>query len=564
MAGGLSSGLDTLQHRWGGVSLAGNPLHGPTFRPLQGFGLRKKAHTPRQPPLSHAPGRQFAMCFLRMPPVRQTLSLAGAVLLLGLVACQKPEAPATPLRTESLVEPAPVETGVAVPSAPVGVEVPSLAPLVDRILPTVVSVEVESTQASSAAEDEGEGPRTDGDSEAAPGLPEGHPPVPSISHERAGAGVLLSGRGLVLTSFHFVRDAPGLVVHLADGRTYEAQVVGRDAPTDLALLRLRNAPASLPVARLGDSRKLHTGDWVLAVGNPFGLASSVSLGIVSALARRLGGPYDEFLQTDAAINPGSSGGPLFDLHGEVVGIATAVPVAAGVGFAVPSSVVLELLPQLEKEGGVTRGALGALFQDMTPALGRALGVSSGRGALVSGFTQDSAAQRAGVQRDDVVVAVDGLPVASKNELIRAVALRPPASRVRVTLVRAGQSQEVQVTLGVRTDLEGTGPLSRPVPEERTLASEPGLGLELADLTREVAAQLQVRGPGAVVVGVAAGSVADAAGFVPGEVVTELGGATVRNARDAALALKSGRSGRTLLVRILTPGGAPGLRALAIP
>ncbi len=498
-----------------------------------------------------------------MPPVRQTLSLAGAALGLGLLACQqRAEAPAVPLHTEMLSEPAPVETGVAVPPAPVPVEVPSLAPLVDRILPTVVSVEVESQVASEAAEEEGHG--ADGDSEAAPALPEGHPPVPSVSHERAGAGVLLAGRGLVLTSFHFVRDAPGLVVHLADGRTYGAQVIGRDAPTDLALLRLRNAPATLPVAHLGDSRKLRTGDWVLAVGNPFGLASSVSRGVVSALARRLGGPYDEFLQTDAAINPGSSGGPLFDLQGEVVGIATAVPVAAGIGFAVPSSVVLELLPQLEREGGVTRGALGALFQDMTPALGRALGVTSGLGALVSGFTPDSAAQRAGVQRDDVVVAVDGQPVASKNELIHAVALRPPASRVKVTLVRAGQSQEVLVTLGVRTDLEGTGPLARPVPEERALATEPGLGLELADLSKEVAAQLQVHGPGAVVVGVASGSVADAAGFLPGEVVTELGGTTVRSARDAVLALKSSRSGHTLLVRIQTPGGAPGLRALAVP
>jgi serine protease Do len=501
-----------------------------------------------------------------MPNVRPALSFAGAVLLVGLSACQRgPEASAAPLRAEGLLEPTPVEARALLSApVPVPVVVPSLAPLVDRILPTVVSVEVDPKLVSSAADDEGEAPGAQGEEDSAPALPEGHPPVPSASHERAGAGVLLAGRGLVLTSFHFVRDAPGLLVHLADGRTYDAQVVGRDAPTDLALLRLRNAPAGLPVARLGDSRKLRTGDWVLAVGNPFGLASSVSLGIVSALARRLGGPYDEFLQTDAAINPGSSGGPLFDLQGEVVGIATAVPVAAGVGFAVPSSLVLELLPQLEKEGGVTRGALGALFQDMTPALGRALGVSSGTGALVSGFTSDSAAQRAGVLRDDVVVALDGQPVASKNELIHTVALRSPSSRVKVTLVRAGQSQQVEVTLGMRTDLEGTGPLARPQLEERTLATEPGLGLQLADLTREVAARLQVRGPGAVVVGVATGSVADAAGFLPGEVVTELAGATVRNARDASLALKSVRSGRTLLVRILTPGGAPGLRALAVP
>jgi serine protease Do len=440
---------------------------------------------------------------------------------------------------------------------PVQVEVPSLAPLVDRILPTVVSVEVDS-RSSPPSEEEGD------EAEEGNSLPEGHPAVPTASREHAGAGVLLAGRGLVLTSFHFVRDASGLVVHLADGRTYEAQLVGRDAPTDLALLRLRNAPQSLPVARLGDSRRLHTGDWVLAVGNPFGLSSSVSLGIVSALARRLGGPYDDFLQTDAAINPGSSGGPLFDMEGQVVGIATAVPVAAGIGFAVPSAIVLELLPQMEREGGVTRGALGALFQDMTPALGRALGVPSGQGALLSGFTHDSAAQRAGLERDDVVVALDGTAVATKNELIHSVGLRAPATRVKVTLVRGGAPLEIQVTLGMRTDLEGTGPMARPPQEEKPPPAEGAYGLDLADLTGELLAKLQVRGPGALVVSVAPGSVADASGFMPGDVITELAGSTVHSAREATAGLKGARGGRTVLVRVLLPGGAPGLRAIAVP
>lgn len=479
----------------------------------------------------------------------------GAVLVLALSGCRESAAPAVPLsapgHTEGVLEPAPVP-----PSLPVPVDVPSLAPLVDRILPTVVSVEVDTGPGAASAEEESE-PEEGG------ALPEGHPPVPGVSREHAGAGVLLAGHGLVLTSFHFLRDAPGLVVHLADGRTYEAQLVGRDGPTDLALLRLRNAPQSLPAAQLGDSRRLRTGDWVLAVGNPFGLSSSVSLGIVSALARRLGGPYDEFLQTDAAINPGSSGGPLFDLQGQVVGIATAVPVAAGVGFAVPSSVVLELLPQLEKQGGVTRGALGALFQDMTPALGRALGVSSGQGALLSGFTRDSAAERAGLLRDDVVVALDGQPMASKNELIHTLALHPPSSQVKLTLVRSGKSQDISVTLGTRTDLESTGPLARP-PEERPAPADGALGLDLADLSREVAVHLQVRGPGAVVVAVSPGSPADAAGFAPGVVITELGGAPVHGARDVTAALKSARPGRTVLVRILAPGGRPGLLALAVP
>jgi serine protease Do len=493
-----------------------------------------------------------------MPTVRPAVTLTGAVLVLVFSGCQERPAPyLAPLGAEGVLEPAAAEMR-SVERPPVAVDVPSLAPLVDRILPTVVSVEVNPSPLSAPDEEDGESEEGTGGS----AFPEGHPPVPGVTQEHVGAGVLLAGHGLVLTSFHFLRNAPGLVVHLADGRAYEAQLVGRDAPTDLALLRLRNAPQSLPVARLGDSRHLHTGDWVLAVGNPFGLSSSVSLGIVSALARRLGGPFDEFLQTDAAINPGSSGGPLFDMQGQVVGIATAVPVAAGIGFAVPSSVVLELLPQLERQGGVTRGALGALFQDMTPALGRVLGVSSGQGALLSGFTQDSAAARAGLRRDDVVVALDGQPMASKNELIHTLALHAPLSQVKLTLVRSGKSQDVSVTLGTRTDLEGTGPLARP-PEERR-AADGAPGLELAELTREVAAHLQLRGPGALVVSVVPGSAADAAGFVPGFLITELGGVPVRSVREATVGLKSVHPGGTVLVRIIVPGGLPGLLALALP
>jgi serine protease Do len=501
------------------------------------------------------------MWLVRMSVVRPALTCLGAVLLVALPACQESPARAAggELTAEARAAPAPPAPP---PGPPVPVEMPSLAPLVERVLATVVSVEVEPGPGPLSADEEDDAdPATD-----TPPLPEGHPPVPNGGgpRERAGAGVLLGGRGLVLTSFHFLRDASGLLVHLADGRAYEAELVGRDAPTDLALLRLRNAPKSLPVARLGDSRRLHAGDWVLAVGNPFGLSSSVSLGIVTALAGHVGGPHNDLLQTDAAINPGNSGGPLFDLRGEVVGIATAVPVAAGIGFAVPSSVVLELLPQLEREGGVTRGALGAYFQDMTPALGRALGVESGQGALLSGFTEDSAARRAGLQRDDVVVALDGQRVASQRELIHSVALHPPASQVKLTFLRSGRAQDVQVTLGVRTDLDGTGPLLRQQADERAPPEEAGLGLQLADLTREVAARLQIRSPGAVVVSVVPGGAADAAGFVPGAVIIEVAGAPVRTARDAAAALKSVHPGRTVLVRTLAPGGAPALRALVVP
>jgi len=487
---------------------------------------------------------------------------AALVALGATLACREPPSAgaAVPGAVPEVSEPRGTEEARALRAPPAAVEVPSLAPLVERILPTVVSIEVNEGPATDADEDEDE---KDGDASM---LPEGHPPVPGGAHrtEHAGAGVLVGGRGLVLTSFHFIRDAASLVVHLASGSTLEADLVGRDGPTDLALLRIRHPPRNLSTARLGDSRSLHPGDWVLAVGNPFGLASSVSLGVVSAVDRQLGGPYDGFLQTDAAINPGSSGGPLFDLQGRVVGIATAYPRAAGVGFAIPSALVSQLLPHLEHEGGLTRGALGALLQEMTPALGRALGVPSGEGALVSGFTPDSAAERAGVRRDDVVVALDGQPVGSRSELIRVVALHPPASEVRLTLVRDGNARDIQVTLGARTDLDGTGPLVRAGAVARSTGGiSASLGLGLEDLTPRLAHRFQLRGRGAVVVSVSPGSAAEAAGFSPGAVLTEIGGRTLHGAADAEVALRSARGGPAVLIRITKPGGAPELRALTV-
>lgn len=497
-----------------------------------------------------------------MIAVRPIHVLAGALLIGAGLACQRAPAPSAALAAPPSVPPPPEPAAPAVPPPPpVPVDVPSLAPLVERVLPTVVSIEVDRGPGGEADDPEQD------DSEAPP-LPEGHPPVSGALRgaERAGAGVLVGAHGLVLTNFHFVRDAASLAVHLADGTSHEAELVGRDGPTDLALLRIHNPPRSLPVARLGDSKRLRPGDWVLAVGNPFGLSSSVSLGVVSAVDRRLGGPYDGFLQTDAAINPGSSGGPLFDMSGRVVGIATAYPRAVGIGFAIPASLVSELLPYLEREGGVTRGALGALFQDMTPALGRALGVSSGEGALLSGFTPDSAAQRAGLLRDDVVVALDGQRVVSRSELIRAVALHAPSSTVRLTLVRSGETRDIEVTLGVRTDLESTGPFLHPRPPPRS-AGRVGtaLGLALEDLTVDLARRLQVgKTRGALVVGVTPGSSADAAGLFPGAVITEVGGRSVRDVGDAEAALRAARGGPAVLVRIVSPGGFPALRALLVP
>ncbi|HZX43881.1 MAG TPA: trypsin-like peptidase domain-containing protein, partial [Myxococcaceae bacterium] len=354
-------------------------------------------------------------------------------MALAFAACKRGEPPAPrPQAGLPLLADGGVDLGSGAVSVP-EVELPSLAPLVERISASVVSLTVL----------------------ASPALPPGHerflrgrsPP----QQQRGGSGFVVDPSGLVVTNNHVVEGASAISVQLADGRRFDAELVGRDAPTDLALIRLGSPPADLPVARLGDSDRLRVGDWLLAIGNPFGLSSSVSLGILSATARDLGsGPYDEFLQTDAAINPGNSGGPLFDMAGDVVGVNTAiVDNASGsrIGFAIPSSLVRALLPQLERTGGVVRGALGVYSQDLTPELARALGLEGRRGAVVNGFVPGSAAREAGIAVEDVIVSVDGRPIESARGLTRLVGLHRPGEEVKLGVVHGGKARSVDVRLG---------------------------------------------------------------------------------------------------------------------
>ncbi|HSP19897.1 MAG TPA: trypsin-like peptidase domain-containing protein, partial [Myxococcaceae bacterium] len=412
---------------------------------------------------------------------RRTLLL----LCLALAACKRgaPPPPA-PVAQLALLADGGVDLGGGAVNAH-EVELPSLAPLVERIAPTVVSLGVVATQK----------------------LPPGHerflggraPP----QQERAGSGFIVDRTGLVVTNNHVVEGGSAISVRLADGRRFDAELVGRDAPTDLALVRLRSPPQDLPIAALGDSDRLRVGDWLLAIGNPFGLSTSVSLGILSATARDLGaGPFDEFLQTDAAINPGNSGGPLFDLQGQVVGVNTAIvnnSSGGRIGFAIPSALVRALLPQLERTGGVDRGALGVYLQDLTPDLATALELQGRHGAVVNGFVPGSAARSAGVSVDDVIVSVEGRPVESARALTRLVGLHRPGDVIRLGLVHGHAPASVKVRLGERTDLEGTGPL-RPQQggEDAVQETPPGtplrLGVEIGEVTPDVEEAIGVRGP----------------------------------------------------------------------
>ena len=277
----------------------------------------------------------------------------------------------------------------------------------------------------------------------APGRRPGH-----FLQRGSGSGVIIDAEGGILTNHHVVKHAEDVRVTLTDGREYEARVVGRDPKTDLAVLQV-DVAEPLPVAALGSSDALRVGDWVMAIGNPFGLNHTVTAGIVSGKGRILGaGPYDDFIQTDASINPGNSGGPLFNMHGEVVGINTAmVPHGRGIGFAIPIDTAKPLIPQMVATGGVTRGYLGVSIQSITPELAEALKLDGTQGALVGEVMPDSPAAQAGLQTGDVITAFNGNPVATSQDLPGLVADTPVGQDVTVTVQRQGQPLELAVTVG---------------------------------------------------------------------------------------------------------------------
>lgn len=272
-----------------------------------------------------------------------------------------------------------------------------------------------------------------------------------FSQESLGSGFIIDREGFILTNHHVVEDAEQVKVKLSDGREFKAKVVGKDPKTDIVLIKI-DARENLPVARLGDSDNLQVGEWVLAIGNPFGLDNTVTRGIVSAKDRNIGeGPYDQFIQTDASINPGNSGGPLINMRGEVVGINTAIFSETGdnigIGFATPVNLVKEILPQLKAKGKVTRGWLGIVIQGITPQIAESLGLDKPRGALVAEITKDGPTDRAGVQVGDVIVEFDGKELKRSSDLPLIVARTPVGKKVRLKILRDGRELILHVTVG---------------------------------------------------------------------------------------------------------------------
>jgi serine protease Do len=439
--------------------------------------------------------------------------------------------------------------------APPAAPMPSLAPLIEAVKGAVVNVDVSRRAANERQElmerffGRRGHPRGGGDD---------GPLMPGT-----GSGFVVDPKGLVITNNHVVEDAVSLKVRLDDGRSFEGEVLGRDPLTDVAVVRLKGKFDALPYVKLGDSGAMKVGDWVVAIGNPFGLAQSVSSGIISALDRNIGASrYDQFLQTDAAINPGNSGGPLFNLRGEVIGMNTAIIGAAtGIGFAVPSSLIKAIAPQLEKTGTVTRGWLGVGIQDVSPALAKALSLPGRDGALVTSVNDGSPAQKSGLKEEDVVVSIDGEKVGSSSALSRVIALKRPDATVALSVVRDGKPLEVRVKLGVRPDLENLGQLKKP----ESAPSQTRIGLAFQDIDPRLVAANGLPKKGALVLDVTPGSPADEAGLERGMAVVELNRKPVRSRDELMAGLKALPAGSTALFRVAIPGsGTTQLRALEVP
>ncbi|GAA6154859.1 DegQ family serine endoprotease [Pyruvatibacter sp.] len=384
-----------------------------------------------------------------------------------------------------------------------------------------------------------------------------------------GSGFVIDPDGLVVTNNHVVEDADEVTVTFSDGETLDAEVLGRDPKTDLALLKV-NADRKLPFVRFGDSEALRVGDWVMAIGNPFGLGGTVTAGILSARDRDINaGPYDAFLQTDASINRGNSGGPLFNMAGEVMGVNTAIisPTGGsiGIGFSIPATTATSVIDQLKEFGETRRGWLGVRIQTVTDDLAEGLGLEDTKGALVAGIQEGGPAVGSGLEAGDVIVKFDGKPVDKMRDLPRIVADTEVGKAVDVLVLRDGKEETYQVTLGRLEEADGTVEAKA---EPRKPSENETLGLSLSSLNDVLRAQYEVAEDvdGVLVVAVVPGSQAAEKRVRPGDVIVKVAQENVTNpdkveeqvARAKSEGLKSvllqiSRGGETSFVALRVEG-----------
>ncbi len=397
----------------------------------------------------------------------------------------------------------------------------------------------------------------------APGGPNGISPAASL-----GSGFIIDPSGLIVTNNHVIANAEQITVTLADNTSLQARVVGRDQISDLALLKV-DAKTPLPAASWGDSTKTRVGDWVLAIGNPFGLGGTVTSGIISATARDIhSGPYDDFLQTDASINRGNSGGPMFNLGGQVIGINTAIYSPSGgsigIGFAIPSAFARSIIDQLEATGKVERGWIGAHIQPVTDALAAAVGLDKSRGAMIAQIDQASPAALAKLEPGDVILAYDGKPIERSRQLALLVAGTPPDKSVKLSIWRDRNQREVALKVAALDP--NRPPPAQPEPEKpKPAPSVEALGLKLAKLNGDLRKQFTLADGvnGVVITEVPPTSAAATQGLRPGDLVVAIGRVPVASPeevqRKAAIAAKNGA--KDLLVEVERGGNS---RFVALP
>ena len=339
---------------------------------------------------------------------------------------------------------------------------------------------------------------------------------PDFKQRSLGSGFIIDRDGHIVTNNHVIEGADEITVRLSNDQEYDAEIVGRDPNTDLALIKIKGASNLVPL-KLGDSDQLTVGSWVVAMGSPFGLEQTVTAGIVSAKGRVIGsGPYDDFIQTDASINPGNSGGPLLNMNGRVVGINTAIVAQGqGIGFAIPVNLAQGIIGQLKDHGSVTRGWLGVGIQDLTPELAEYYGIKDKKGVLVAKVFEGDPADKAGIKANDIIVAVDGKQVNTSRELTGTIAEIPVGKKTPIKILRGGKEKTIKVEIAKRDD------------SERLAVRQPEnngeLGIRIAELTPEMAKRYghSETENGVLVVGVQPGSKAAEAGIRQGDLVKEV-------------------------------------------
>ena len=473
----------------------------------------------------------------------------------------KPAVPAPAAQTAQSYQPAPPNAPEPYEGRDGSIALPSWAPMVKKVMPTVVNVAItqevktgdapEGQEESPGGGQDEPGPGSGGSNPFGPGNPfggggGGGDPFEQFRHffgqiprnykeHGIGSGVIVSPDGYILTNNHVAGNADQIQVTLMDKREFTAKVIGKDPKTDLALIKI-DTKQPLPYANLGDSSKAEVGDWVIAIGSPFNFNLTVTSGIISAKGRALGGNYDDFIQTDASINPGNSGGPLFDTEGKVIGINTAIYSStgsnAGIGFAIPIDLAKNVMEQLKEHGKVVRGWLGVEIQEVTPELAKSFGLANPNGALVAGVDADGPAGKAGIQRGDIIVKFDGNLVHDEHELPEMVAQTALGRSVPVEVIRDGKRVTLTAVIQQLKDAQVASAEG---------GAEPGSnwGLTVQDLTPEIAQQLGIQNSkGVVVRNVKPDSPASDAGLQPGDVILEVDSTKVKSADEFAVAAKS--------------------------